>query len=150
QLKQGDVERCYLAAVHGRPVPRAGILENYLIKDESVNRVRVLDHNAPGSKFARLEYKEKEFNEKLSLIWVRLHTGRSHQIRAQLSAAGYPIWGDQKYSASASPGKQIALWSYKLSFEHPTRKERMSFVCLPPDKAPWNTFPGHVYEVLKK
>lgn len=149
QLKQGEVERCYFAVLHGRPVPRAGLLENYLLKDETENRVKVLDHNAPGSKFARLEYREIDYSDKLSLVWVRLHTGRSHQIRAQFSAAGYPIWGDQKY-APAAPGRQIALWSYKLSFAHPTRRERMSFMCLPPEKNPWNHFARHAFDLVKK
>lgn len=150
QLRQGDMERNYLAVVQGRPVPRAGLLEHYLVKDEAANRVRVLGHDAPGSKYACLEYRELDHSgERLGLVRVRLHTGRSHQIRAQFAAAGYPIWGDQKY-APAVPGRQIALWSYKLSFGHPTKKERMSFLCPPPDRAPWNAFPRHNYDLIKK
>jgi 23S rRNA pseudouridine1911/1915/1917 synthase len=149
QVRQGNLERCYLAVTHGRPVPRSAILENYLIKDEQVNRVKVLDHDAPGSKFARLEYRELAFNDIGGLVWVRLHTGRSHQIRSQLAYAGYPIWGDQKYGKAPSPGRQVALWSYKLSFMHPTKNERMSFISLPPQKAPWDTFPEHAYDLMR-
>lgn len=150
QVRQGNLERCYLAVTHGRPVPRAAILENYLIKDEEVNRVKVLDHDAPGSKFARLEYRELAVGEVGSLLWVRLHTGRSHQIRAQLAYAGYPIWGDQKYGKAPSPGRQVALWSYKISFMHPTKKERMSFISAPPlNRAPWDSFPEHAYDPMR-
>ncbi len=147
QIKNGDVERYYFAVLRGRPIPRAGFLENYLIKDNEKNKVKVLDHDSPNSKFARLEYREVAYIDSLSLVYVKLHTGRSHQIRAQFAKAGYPIWGDQKYGTDERPGRQIALWSTKISFNHPTKKDRMSFVYPPNPTEPWNEFPKHVFEV---
>ena len=75
----------------------------------------------------------------LTLVRVRLHTGRTHQIRVQFASRGLPLSGDRKYGASDAPWP-IALWSYRLSFAHPQTGEAMTFACLPPDTAPWTRF----------
>lgn len=80
-------------------------------------------------------------NENLSLVEVSLHTGRSHQIRVQLSHMGYPIYGDQKYAGKINkPGQQIALWAYELEVKHPTKDEKITIVCKTPKEYPWNIF----------
>ena len=72
----------------------------------------------------------------LSLVRINLHTGRHHQIRVQLSHAGHSIFGDQKYGTRGQ-GKQIALWAYELTIEHPITKEEMTFKCLPESNGTW-------------
>jgi len=77
-----------------------------------------------------LEYETvaKAKDEQLSLLSVELHTGRSHQIRVQLSASGFPLYGDQKYGRKVNRrGQQIALWAHTLEVEHPTKKRSFAF-----------------------
>ena len=75
----------------------------------------------------------------LTLLRVRLLTGRPHQIRVQHAHAGHPLWGDARYG-NGKPGEQIALWSHKLVCEHPTRREPLTFVSLPPLAGAWRMF----------
>ena len=81
---------------------------------------------APGSKYAKLDYEVLKYNKEinLSLLKILLHTGRHHQIRVQLAGMGHSICGDQKYGTRGR-GKQISLWAYKLTIEHPITKESM-------------------------
>jgi len=78
----------------------------------------------------------------ISLLWIQLDTGRSHQIRAQLSHEGCPVVGDLRYGASrALPGRNIALFAWRVVFEHPTRKTTEVVTCKPPvDEYPWSKF----------
>lgn len=77
--------------------------------------------------------------DSLSLVRIRLHTGRTHQIRVQMAQIGCPLYGDQKYGAALNkPGQQLALWSTLLAFEHPVQKREMRFVSLPPRLYPWD------------
>ena len=81
-----------------------------------------------------------EKNEDKSLLEVQILTGRSHQIRVQLSAFGYPICGDMKYNKSSKKGN-LALWAGRLEFDHPVTKQHMVFVAGPDEgKRPWNEF----------
>ena len=102
--------------------------------------VRVVAAGTPGAKDAKLAFWRCEEQGGLSLVRVRLYTGRSHQIRVQLSNAGLPIWGDARYGGGQS-GQQIALWGAFLRFEHPTTHERLAF-CAPPFAytKPWKDF----------
>jgi 23S rRNA pseudouridine1911/1915/1917 synthase len=85
----------------------------------------------------------------LSLLRVRLETGRSHQIRVQCAHAGFPLWGDARYGAGR-PGQQIALWGACLRFDHPTLREPKTFQALPPAEAePWRTF-APILETLRE
>ncbi|MDN5277372.1 MAG: rRNA synthase [Clostridiales bacterium] len=84
----------------------------------------------------------------LSLVKVNLITGRPHQIRAQFSFEGFPLYGDQKYGQEVNrPGQQLALWSAAIKLVHPTLKEDMVFKSFPPDCYPWNQF--KILESLK-
>ncbi|HPP36567.1 MAG TPA: RNA pseudouridine synthase, partial [Clostridiales bacterium] len=77
----------------------------------------------------------------LSLVRIKLHTGRPHQIRVQFAAIGHPLYGDQKYGVSVNaPGMQLALWSVEISFIHPTLREQVTFSSDPPGAYPWTLF----------
>ncbi len=143
QIRKREFEKRYMAVVHGVPKERKGSLHDFLYKDVRTNIVKVVPPSHKDAKEALLDYQVAEVQGGLSLVHVNLHTGRSHQIRVQLSSAGYPIYGDQKYGADVNkPGQQIALWSSSISFSHPTKKEMMVFNCRPPDEYPWNLFEG--------
>ena len=124
KIKEREIEKYYLCAVKGRPKPASGRLENYLFKDASKNRVYVKEKDEPGAKTAVTEYRTICSKGQLSLLECRLLTGRTHQIRAQLSYAGYPLLGDGKYGReqfNKSFGENgQALYSYRLVFEFPT------------------------------
>lgn len=77
----------------------------------------------------------------LSLTEVRLHTGRSHQIRVQMNAIGCPVYGDMRYGGAKAVKGYLALWAYYLAFTHPVTKERLVFRVQPPkDIMPWTEF----------
>ena len=124
KIKLREIEKYYLCAVHGRPDPPSGILENYLFKDAVKNRVYVKAKSEPGAKTAVTEYRTLRSKGPLSLVECRLLTGRTHQIRAQMAYAGWPLLGDGKYGSERfnknydESGQ--ALYSYKLQFSFPT------------------------------
>ena len=94
-----------------------------------------------GAKFAELEYRILEEKDGLSLAEIKLHTGRSHQIRVQMSHLGTPVYGDMRYGGEKAKKGYLALWAYYLSFTHPVTKERLVFRAEPPkDNVPWNLF----------
>lgn len=144
QVRDKTLARQYVAAVRGS-APQAATCSDWLLKDERTNTVRVVPPHAPGAKDALLRYEKAGEADGLSLLRVRLFTGRSHQIRVQLAHAGHPIWGDARYGAGR-PGEQIALWGAHLGFVHPTKKEEMDFTALPPpERAPWRAFDAAVW-----
>ena len=138
QVREKTMARSYLAVVRGQ-APREGRLRDWLLKDGQTNMVRVVPEGTAGAKEARLSFERVAAREGLSLVRVRLETGRAHQIRVQLSHTGLPIWGDARYGAGL-PGQQIALWGAHLELEHPTKKEAMGWTALPPETAPWYCF----------
>lgn len=121
----------YAAIVEGS-APGEGRLTDWLLKNESTNTTSVVREGAPGAKQARLSFRTLARANGLSLLDVNLQTGRPHQIRVQLSNAGFPIRGDQRYNPAARVGDQIRLWAYALTIAHPTLKEPMTFYALPP------------------
>lgn len=138
QVREKVFKKEYLAIVDGKPEKNKGTLENYLLKNEKTNTSRIVKENTPGSKYAKLEYEVLKYNEEidLSLLKILLHTGRHHQIRVQLAGMGHSICGDQKYGTRGR-GKQISLWAYKLTIEHPITKESMTFTDIPEPIGPW-------------
>lgn len=144
QVSGTGMDKYYLAVTTGTPPERSGILEHYLKKDGRSNSSAVVSGEIPGAKRARLSYKVlKEFQmeefgaEKCmlmcTLMEIHLETGRHHQIRVQMSAAGMPLLGDRKYHPSEAAGRfpALGLCSYKLSFTHPATKKKMCFECRP-------------------
>ncbi|MFR1566496.1 MAG: RluA family pseudouridine synthase [Christensenellales bacterium] len=142
QIREGRVEKRYLAVVVGTPRDRQARLSDYLFKDEKNNTVTVVPAAIEGAKRAELVYKVLETTPKLSLVDIKLITGRSHQARVQLQHIGTPIFGDVRYGGDAlAKGHNLALWAYELRFYHPVTKVPMVFVSYPPvDKTPWKFF----------
>jgi 23S rRNA pseudouridine1911/1915/1917 synthase len=138
-----DVRKCYWALVSDRPPAEEGTLHNYLKKNEKQNKSYVYDTEVKGSKEADLSYRVLGRSEKYYLIEVDLHTGRHHQIRAQLAAAGCPIKGDLKYGSKRSnEGGGISLHARSISFIHPVKNEEVKVVAPLPDEKIWQYFSG--------
>ena len=125
-ITDGSFQKEYLAVVHGEVSPETGIMEDFLFKDSRKNKSFVVKKERKGVKKASLEYEVLEVKNGLSLVKIRLHTGRTHQIRVQFSSRKHPVYGDGKYGASDNI-PFIALFSHKISFIHPESKERVSF-----------------------
>lgn len=138
QVREKVFKKKYLAVVDGKIEKEAGSLEDYLYRDERNNMSWVVGSGKKNAKLAKLDYKVLKYNEvkNLSLVEVDLHTGRHHQIRVQLSHFGHSIFGDQKYGTRGQ-GKQIALWAYQLTIEHPTTKETLTFEDYPEPVGTW-------------
>ncbi len=138
QVREKIFKKKYLAVVDGKLEQEQGTLEDYLYKDERNNISKVVDKNKKNAKLAILDYKVLAYNElkNLTLLEINLHTGRHHQIRVQLAHSGHSIFGDQKYGTRGQ-GKQIALWAYELTIQHPISKETMVFKSLPESNGTW-------------
>lgn len=151
QVQEKSVEKEYLALAEGSFCEPAGTLEDYLLRDGRSNTSKVVPKGAKGAKAARLCYEVKKVisgfgksgdalgaicqSEIISLVSIRLDTGRHHQIRVQMAHAGHPLVGDKKYNKNCSPGYlPIGLCSVKTSFNHPATGERMEF-CVQPKGA---------------
>ncbi len=142
-MKNGDFEKRYFAVVVGVPREKSILgLTNYLLKDSSKNMVYAVPMATEGAKKAVLDYTTLDVKDNLSLVSVKLHTGRAHQIRVQMQTLGHPLFGDQRYGANKSPaGYNLALWAVELKLTHPVTKERMVFRVYPPvDNVPWKFF----------
>lgn len=134
----------YLAVVHGRPAEPEGILQDFLYKDSAKGKSFVVDRERRGVKRASLAYRvlstvQDAAHGELSLVQIRLHTGRTHQIRVQFSSRGMPLLGDGKYGAR-DHGAPIGLWSYRLTFAHPSKKGLTVDICRLPTAAPFDLF----------
>ena len=112
-IQDGQMVKEYVAMVHGAP-PEAGDWQDLLFKDSGRNKVFVVKKQRAGVKAARLEYKRLTEGE-TSLVHVRLHTGRSHQIRVQFSSRGFPLVGDHKYGSRAKETEPM-LFSCRITF----------------------------------
>lgn len=124
KVKDREIQKYYLCIVHGRMEPAAGKLENFLLKDEEKNQVRVYERPITGGRTAVTIYKTLTTRNGLSLVECDLITGRTHQIRAQFAHAGHPLLGDGKYGTGRDykefARKFQALYSYKLAFSFTT------------------------------
>jgi 23S rRNA pseudouridine1911/1915/1917 synthase len=132
QVREHRFHKEYLAVVEDNGLEDTGHFEDKLLKDSRTNTVRV----DPRGKTAILDYEVLRRKDGLALVRVDLKTGRSHQIRVQFSSRNHPLWGDQRYNKKALPGQQIALWSYRLSFTHPTTGKELCFIS-EPDRYPF-------------
>ncbi|WMJ80482.1 RNA pseudouridine synthase [Clostridium sp. MB40-C1] len=138
----------YYAVVCGKPEKDNGELKDYLKKLRTINMSKVVSEKTKDSKEAILEYEvvesiaTEEFGI-LSLVSIKLKTGRHHQIRVQFANAGLPLWGDNKYNKAFVKMKkwtQIALWSKYISFKHPKDKSICSFESKPNKEIPFSLF----------
>ena len=140
-LQSGDFEKKYLAVLCGTPSEERATLCNYLRKNTVNNMVYICKPSEEGAKYAELDYKVLESKGKYSLAEVRLHTGRTHQIRVQMAGISHPLFGDLRYGGALAQKGKLALWAYSLSFSHPITKERMKFLIEPPsEEMPWKAF----------
>ena len=141
QMREGDFEKRYFTVLVGTPKEEKATLEHYMKKNAVNNMVYVCPATVEGAKRAELEYQVLDTKGDLSLAEVRLHTGRSHQIRVQMNAIGTPVYGDMRYGGEKAKKGFLALWAYYLAFTHPVSKERMVFRVQPPkDNNPWTVF----------
>ena len=124
KIRDREIEKYYLAVIHGRMTPPEGRLEGFLRKDEAKKQVQVSARPLPGARTAVTLYRTLAVREDLSLVECELITGRTHQIRAQFAATGHPLLGDGKYGRQradrAYARRFQALWSYKLTFHFTT------------------------------
>jgi len=127
----------YLCIVQGHPAEAAGTLRDLLFKDSTRGKSFVVQRIRKGVKEAVLDYETLSAGKEHTLLRIRLHTGRTHQIRVQFSSRKLPLAGDRKYGGS---GDGLALWSYALSFPHPVSKKLLSFTLLPPTEGCWAEF----------
>ncbi len=130
KIKDREIEKFYLAVVHGHPSPPAGTLEGYLFKDAVKNRVYVTKTPQPGAKTAVTRYKTLQTRDNLALVECELLTGRTHQIRAQFAAAGHPLLGDGKYGKLDKCYRRNgqALYSYRLRFSFTTDAGALAYL----------------------
>ena len=135
QMRVKDIKKKYYAIVEGNVKDKDTLIDK-LYKDTKVNMVYVDSRG----KEAVLSYEKVKTINNLSLVDIELKTGRNHQIRVQFSSRNTPLWGDQRYNKNAKSGQQIALFSYYLSFIHPTTKELMEFKLDLPNREPFNLF----------
>lgn len=139
QVRNKQVRKKYIAVVKGKMENTYGKMQDYLVKDERQNKSFVTHKNTKNAKLAELEYEVLKYDEvtNMSLVKIDLKTGRHHQIRVQFSSRNHALCGDTKYG-TRSRSKQLALWSFKLKFYHPTTKEELEFKYLPEQKGIWN------------
>lgn len=139
QVRVHELNRQYVCIVEG-DAPDHFTYVDYLIKDEEHNRVAVLpSYLKMQGKEAILHGRTIARRDGLSLAAIQLETGRAHQIRVQMQSHGYPLWGDNRYG-HGKRGQQIALWGFRLSFEHPVSREHMLFIAPTPEARPWLLF----------
>jgi len=138
-MRAGQFKKTYLAVICGE-APQTGVFSDWLVRDEKTHSTRVADPREPGAKEARLSFETVARADGLSLVRIRLHTGRHHQIRVQFASRGLPLYGDARYNPRATPGEQLALWAFALSFPHPVTKETVALSAEPPALYPWTAF----------
>lgn len=137
-IREKNVKKKYYAIVNGTlPITGKRVeLKNYLVKNERLNMSRVCSKDTKNAKEAILEYQVINHitynNKEYSLVDIDLHTGRHHQIRVQFSNISCPLYGDIKYGQKVNKvGENLALFSYYLSFYHPTKDEYLEFTYNP-------------------
>lgn len=123
-FRDGEVHKTYMALCCAAPARKEGMLEDWLERNEKLNKSFVTRKPGPKAKLAKLRYRHIADTERYFLLEVELLTGRHHQIRCQLSHMGCPIKGDLKYGAPRSnPDGGICLQAHKITFVHPVKKE---------------------------
>ena len=136
QIRDGEFEKEYLAVIHGKPEEKAGTYRDLLLRNKQERKTYIVTEPAKGVQEAILTYQVQAQTEELTRVRIQLQTGRTHQIRAQFSGRGTPLVGDRKYSLLEDEC-EIALWSYRLVFAHPTTGEKLEFSLQPPEIYPW-------------
>lgn len=136
QIREDEFEKEYLAVIHGRPEEQSGTLRDLLGRDKARKMTFVATESAKGVQEAVLDYTVLSHKDDMSRVQIRLHTGRTHQIRVQFASRSMPLVGERKYSELNDPC-EIALWSYRIAFAHPRTGEKMEFTHNPLEIYPW-------------
>ena len=143
-VQSHDYKKTYLAVIHGAPEMPMGEMRDFLFHDKMKNKSYVCAGKRSGVKEAILNYRVletvgQEDGEKMSLVEIKLVTGRTHQIRVQFASRKMPIVGDGKYG-SRDKGANMSLWSHRVEFIHPQTKKQICAESLPPRNYPWSLF----------
>ena len=133
-----EITKEYLAVLRGHPEKESDTLTDLLFRDAAHNKSYVVQRMRKGVREATLDYRVLAKTDALTLVRVRLHTGRTHQIRVQFSHRGLPLLGDIRYGSKAACS--AALWSYRLAFSHPVTGKPVDVTCPPPEEFPWDLF----------
>lgn len=131
KIKTREVEKYYLALLCGKPKYDSGIMKDYLIKNNSANKVKIYKKPVANSKEIITEYRILESDGKKSLAEIKLHTGRTHQIRAHMAFIGCPLVGDSKYGKNKKNfinDKYQALYAYKIKFSFKTDAGKLDYL----------------------
>lgn len=140
-FKERQLQKIYWAIVQDKPPEDNATIQHFLLRNPKKNKSFAYDLEREGTKNAKLSYSFIGKSLKYYFLEVELHTGRHHQIRAQLAKIGCPIRGDLKYGAKRSnPDSGINLHARKLEFIHPVKQEKLSIVAQPPDGELWKAF----------
>lgn len=139
QVREDGFRKEYLAVLHGSPEQSQGTLRDLLLRDKARKMTMVVAQPSKGVQEAALDYQVLAQAEGFSMAQILLHTGRTHQIRVQFASRGLPLAGERKYAQLDDPW-ELALWSYRLQFQHPTTAESCCFCAPPPTSAPWTQF----------
>ena len=137
QIREGEFVKEYQAVLHGFPAEESGTLRDLLGRDKARKMTYVAMEPGKDIQEAVLDYRLLTRSAQFSRVQIRLHTGRTHQIRVQFASRGLPLVGERKYSTQEDPC-EIALWSYMLGFFHPYTKQWMEFSQEPPAAYPWS------------
>jgi 23S rRNA pseudouridine1911/1915/1917 synthase len=144
-FRSKQIKKTYLAIVKERPPEDEATITHFLKKNEEQNKSYAYDTEVKGSKEASLTYRLKGRSERFYLLEIELHSGRHHQIRAQLAKIGCPIKGDLKYGFPRSnEDGGISLLARKLEFIHPVKKEPVIITAHFPDGDIWPVFMNSV------
>lgn len=136
QIREDIFEKEYLAVIHGRPEYDVGRFWDLLLRDKARKMTMVATEEGKGVQPASLKYRVLRYKNGLSRVRIQLETGRTHQIRVQFASRQLPLVGERKYS-TLEDDCEIALWSYRLAFVHPTTGEKVEFTAQPPEIYPW-------------
>ncbi len=137
QMQNGDFRKEYIAAVRGKPEENQGIFQDLLFKDSRKNKSFVVKKERKGVKKASLEYEVLCSDNEISIVKIRLHTGRTHQIRVQFASRKMPLVGDGKYGAKDNC-KNMGLFCREVTFRKINSEEILTFSVEPENVYPWN------------
>ena len=138
QIREGEFQKEYVAVIHGNPPQDQGELRDLLLRNKQERKTYIVHEPGKDVQEAVMDYRVLHRAENLTRVRIRLHTGRTHQIRVQFSGRGWPLVGDRKYG-NPEETCSIALWSYRLAFNHPYSGKPMEFILEPPEIYPWSS-----------
>ena len=137
QIREGEFGKEYMAVCHGSLQDDHGEFRDLLLRNKQERKTYIVTEPGKDVQEAILEYWVLNRAENMTRVRIKLHTGRTHQIRAQFSGRGLPLVGDKKYGIPEDDC-QIALWSCRLTFKHPYSGKPMEFQLDPPEIYPWS------------